>query len=1148
MAIIKNIGLQIIFNLFLLLTAYCQQKEKDLVLPDINQYSIKVWTGEQGVPANGALCIMQSKDGYIYLGTYDGFVRFDGMTMKVFKKSDFKKMANSVVQKIAEDNDGNLYFATQAGLFILYKNGTEKLLTKQDGLSSSIVIDLMFDSQQRLWIGTTTGINYYYKNKIYPTDVNINDKNISDITFVEDTKKNIWISTTSSGVIKIKDNLVIEPFKEIDVKNINLNSIFCDSKGKIWISSTKGIYVVDQNNTTKLITKKDGLPDDNVMKVFEDEDGVIWIGLSKGLCYYYKGVFSKLLENKNIANYGVVDIMQDKEKNLWITTYRSGVFRMQTGSILCYTTKQGLSEKTPNAIIKLKNGNLLIALQNTLNIWDGKQISDLHIQGVEKFGYIRDVFEDSKQNIWVSTITGLEQINDNKLVKTYTVKDGLTNNYSRYVLEDQDHSIWVGTSSGLNKFSNGKWKTFTLNDGMSNDFILSLYNDKANNIWVGTKDGLNKIRNDSIQSFSVEDGLVSNIIFQMHQDITGALWITNNGGLTKYLDGKFHPVKTSFGSFFQIKEDPQGYFWMSSTDGIYRIHRNELNQYIQDSTVQLTFKCFNHLDGLLEKTCPANARAATANDGKIWICSLDGIAVVDPLNLKKNNILPVVKIEQIEIGGKIVPLTNEIIMPAGNHRLRIIYTAINFTAPERVKFKYQLIGLDEGFVDIGAQREVYYPEFPTGDYTFNIIACNNDDVWNFEGCSIKIRHLPYFYQTVWFYLIILIITFLSGIFIHRFRIYNLKKRAEQLEQTVMERTAEIIQQKEEIETQRDDIIEKNEELNKKKEEIEMQAENLIIANEKLRELNDFKEGMTSMIVHDLKNSLSIIINTPDRYSNEEKLEIKTRYGKQMLNMVMNILDVNKYEESRMVLDLQNFQLYEISNNAITQVQFLANDKNLRIKNNIDKIIGAKADAEIIERVFVNLLTNAIKYSHVNTTIFIDSEISQTYKKSQTYDFIKVKITNTGIAIPDEKHEVVFSKFGQIQSRSSGGVRSTGIGLTFCKMAVEAHGGTIDFISEPDKDTTFWFTLKKGNAFEIKLTTGLPVSETNNGIDLSDVEKIYLAQFLLELRKYEIYEITSLTEIIDKIEVKTEKIKLWKIELMDSINKFDEKEFQRIING
>jgi ligand-binding sensor domain-containing protein/serine phosphatase RsbU (regulator of sigma subunit) len=824
MKTLRYIVTNFIFNIFIVFIIFGQNPQNETVLPDINLYSVKQWTGEQGIPTNAANCIMQSSDGYLWFGTFSGFVRFDGISLKNFKKSDFKKMTNAGIFKMTEDNSGTFYFGTNDGVFILYKDGTEKLLTKNDGLPANTAFDVFYDSKQRIWIGTNAGVVYYQNDKITPIkNLPIKNKNNTRVSIIEDKNQNIWILTTSDGVIKLKNDSVAETFPEIDTKVLISTSIFCDKKGNIWISTSKGLYLKEENKPFRLITQKDGLPEEFVNIVYEDKNGVLWIGTSKGLCYFYNNSFSSILKLKNTPVYDVESIFQDNENNIWVATYRSGIFRMQSGTIVCYTDQQGLAESIAYGIAKQKNGNLLIALQNNINIWDGKIFSQLQVPGLDKLKNIKDIYEDSQQNIWIGSKSGLGCIKDKKL-KIYNVEDGLSNDYARLVLEDRNHAIWVGTSSGLSKFKDGKWKNFTLATGLSNDYILSLLEDNSGNIWVGTRDGLNKIHNDSIQTFSMKDNLLGNLAFQMHQDSSGALWISHNGGITKYFNNKFYPIKTPFESVFQIIEDQKGYFWFTSNDGIFSIQKNDLNEYLRDSTKNLVFRTFNNLDGMLEKSCHANTRSAVDNDGKLWFCTLNGIAVIDPYHIKKNIIPPVLKIEQIEINDSIIPLTDEIIIPTGNHRLRIVYTAFNFSAPERVKFKYQLVGLDKQFVNVGTRREVIYPDFPTGNFTFRVIACNNDDVWNMEGSSIKIKHLPYFYQTYWFYLLLVSVLIISVFSVYKYRVYAYKKQNQLLEQIVKERTSEVVQQKEEIESQRDEIEEQRDKIEQSYNNVQMLSE------------------------------------------------------------------------------------------------------------------------------------------------------------------------------------------------------------------------------------------------------------------------------------------------------------------------------------
>jgi len=252
----------------------------------------------------------------------------------------------------------------------------------------------------------------------------------------------------------------------------------------------------------------------------------------------------------------------------------------------------------------------------------------------------------------------------------------------------------------------------------------------------------------------------------------------------------------------------------------------------------------------------------------------------------------------------------------------------------------------------------------------------------------------------------------------------------------------------------------------------------------------------------------------------------------MLNLVLNILDVNKHEETRMVLDLQDISLFEISSKAINQVLFLTNQKGIAIKNRVSKNVTVKADADLLERVFVNLLTNAIKYSETKSDVLIEAE------SLTDQNVLRVKVIDSGIGIPNDKKHLVFQKFGQVQAKKSGGVGSTGIGLTFCKMAVEAHGGEIDFESEPDKGTIFWFTLEKSNSVVV---TNDIITETNfvdDKVQLSEEESAYLEPFIQELREYKIYEISSISKIVERIEDKSDSITNWKKHLYRIIDRFD----------
>lgn len=331
-------------------------------------------------------------------------------------------------------------------------------------------------------------------------------------------------------------------------------------------------------------------------------------------------------------------------------------------------------------------------------------------------------------------------------------------------------------------------------------------------------------------------------------------------------------------------------------------------------------------------------------------------------------------------------------------------------------------------------------------------------------------------------------------------------------------------------------------LAEQKEEIETQAEEQKTTNEKLVELDHFKQGLTSMIVHDLKNPLNGILNVSKAYSPENQVVQMKQIGKQMLNMVLNILDINKFEDSQMTVDKTSISPAQIAHAAISGINFLAQQKNLTIDNTIPPTIAVNADREIIERVFTNLLTNAIKYTPNNGKISLQAEITDTEQK-----FVKISVSDTGEGIPQDKLHLVFAKFGQVSAKKSGNVRSTGLGLTFCKMAVEAHEGKVDVKSELNKGTTFWFTLQVTNDELVQQPEKQVLEVKSEKVSLNADEKKMLAPYITQFEKTEIYKMLELRKILRQITVDSNNIQKWKKEMQQAIRSGNQKKYNKLLN-
>jgi len=334
------------------------------------------------------------------------------------------------------------------------------------------------------------------------------------------------------------------------------------------------------------------------------------------------------------------------------------------------------------------------------------------------------------------------------------------------------------------------------------------------------------------------------------------------------------------------------------------------------------------------------------------------------------------------------------------------------------------------------------------------------------------------------------------------------KKFKKINNKLREKNTEIYAQREKIETQKNHITQK--------------TIDLLVLNKELKENNELREGLMNMIVHDLKNPISNIINI------SENREI-TFFAKDMLTMVENILDIKKYEGMLMPLNKKNISLKKNVNEAIKQISIFAEHKNIKILNKVENGLYVLADENILRRIFANLLSNAVKYTFANGTIKIESEIL-----TGDTDTVKVSVTDNGIGIKEESIPLIFNKFSQILARKTGEARSTGIGLSFCKMAVEAHESSINVKSVPKEFTSFNFflPLTKTKMNQSKQSND---SEKLEIVNLNIEEKKYLQKFYSDLNSTEVYEISELRIITDKIDESFSlNIKKWKSELNKAI--------------
>lgn len=370
---------------------------------------------------------------------------------------------------------------------------------------------------------------------------------------------------------------------------------------------------------------------------------------------------------------------------------------------------------------------------------------------------ITALYEDRSGRLWVGAYgenNGLRVLQG----RHFVIPDGLENlGTVSAIFEDRQGALWLGTEDHLVKYSQGIRTVFTTKDGLAANDVRVISAGANGDLWMAGVGGLTQFHAGKLISYTERDGLPSNSVRALYEDSDGVLWIgTYDGGLGRFRDGKFTTYTTRAGLFsngvFQILEDRRGNLWMSSNQGIYRVRKQELNEFAAGKRNAITSIAYGKSDGMLNLECNGNRSPAgiKARDGKLWFPTQDGAAVIDPEVVRTNPHPPPVMIESFLVDRHPVAIDRAVEMGPEPDTFEIQYTALSFIDSDRIQFKYKLGGLDPDWVDAGTRRTAYYSHVPPGKYLFQVIATNSDGVWNTEGRTLALTVLPPFYRTWWF--------------------------------------------------------------------------------------------------------------------------------------------------------------------------------------------------------------------------------------------------------------------------------------------------------------------------------------------------------------------------------------------------------------
>jgi ligand-binding sensor domain-containing protein len=760
----------------------------------ITQYTLDKWNRTNGLPANSITQCIQTKDGFLWIGTSVGLFRFDGMNFEAIGTYPENENISESITSLCETRDSTLWIGTTYSGIRHFSKGSIKLYGSEIGFVEQGIRAIIESRDGTVWIGTGNGLFVVKNNKLIT--INLNPNYITALA--EDHLGRIWAGTHEG--IRIIESL--EPLRITTLNEGNglphnvTTAVYCDSKGTMWIGTVNGLLEWN-NGKRNIFTASNGLSDYEITSIVEDRNGNLWVGtMSGGLNRYASKQWSHLSVEDGITNNRILSIYEDKEGSLWFGTVE-GLNRLKDGSVTTYTTKEGLQTDYISCIIEGRDRSLYFC-SNTAGII--QRIKENKISIFQAF--VGPVYCARDGSLWTGQTGVLTQLRNNQLI-VYDARNGFPQKWISAITEDEKSLLLYIDDIGLHRFQNGRLTPYVANGGIpyfSSSYVTCLnFIEKDSTLWVGGTDGLTELRHGEARTYTSADGLAGNWVSSFAFDAEGTMWITSpRDGLTRYRNGIFTKYTADKGLFtnelYCAVCDNDNNVWLSSPRGIGYLRKEDADAFDSGKKSTLSMRVFTSVDGMKSEECFGGSwqpSGCKASDGTIWFATVKGAVHINPKALQYNSTPPEVHVVRIVADSASYNPINVIKLPAEADKIEISYTATSYLAPERVLFRYRLEGYDKEWINAKTRRVAYYTNLPPGKYRFRVIACNNDGVWNEEGASIEFYKETHFYQTAWF--IIIVVIGLCGIIygIYRWRVWQLKQREKYLQQRVQEELADV---------------------------------------------------------------------------------------------------------------------------------------------------------------------------------------------------------------------------------------------------------------------------------------------------------------------------------------------------------------------
>jgi signal transduction histidine kinase/ligand-binding sensor domain-containing protein len=769
---------------------------------DISQYAHTSWRVRDGFAKGFIYSTAQTPDGYLWLGTEFGLLRFDGVRAVPWQPPNGQQLPDNSVFSLLVTRDGALWIGTGKGL-VSWKDGK---LTSYSELSGKNVASLLQDRDGTVWIGTnelpSAGQLCAFRNSRVECQGGNGLFGPAVLPLFEDSRGNLWVGV-QQGLWRWKPGR--SEFFTIPEVLKGQPSFGEDDQSVLLVGTEKGLYRFVDGHLEPYTPS--GLPAQFRPRggMLRDGERGLWIATSDvGLVHVHHGKVDGFSEQDGLSGDLTTALLEDREGNIWAAT-TGGLDRFRDYAVPNLSIKQGLSNATTLSILAAKDGSVWIATNNGLNRWKDGQISLLgDVADAKKSnGKLNrlaadPIFQDSGGRIWIATTRELGYLDGDQFVPIWNSPAGFVHSIAEVPLGQ----LWaVNQQAGLLQISSGNTVRQIPWAGLGHqDFAeASAADPSRRGLWLGFyKGGLSYFEDGGVRkTYSTADGLGEGLVHGLRFGPRDALWAATEGGLSRIKDGHIANLTSKNGlpcdTVHWSMEGSDNSAWLYMPCGLVRITQAEMDGWVADPNKVIKTTVFDISDGVRTHSYPPPVQGVTrAPDGKIWFIAFDGVSVIDPHHLSFNKLPPPVHIEQIVADRKTYDTTSEngnVRLPPQIRDLQIDYTALSLVASEKVFFRYKLEGWDRDWQDVGTRRQAFYSNLPPRNYRFRVMACNNSGVWNEAGAFLDFSVAPAYYQTIWFRSLCVIAFLALLAFLYEYRLRQLARQFNmRLEERVNERT------------------------------------------------------------------------------------------------------------------------------------------------------------------------------------------------------------------------------------------------------------------------------------------------------------------------------------------------------------------------